>query len=308
MSELMQWTVFGAVVIALLWFDLAVLNRRPHSIEIKEALWTSAFWIGAALLFNLGIWYVSGAQPAALFLTGYLIEKSLSVDNLFVFLVIFSYFQVANTYQHRVLFWGIIGAVVMRGLLIVTGIALIEKFQWLIYILGIFLIFTGLRTAQADRDTINFERNPALRFIKRFIPVTDGYRGPDFFVKENGKYHVTPLFIVLVIIEITDVIFALDSIPAILAITLDHFLVFSSNLFAILGLRALYFALAGLLGVFDYLKYGISAILVLVGIKMVIRDYLHLPPTVTLGLIVAILTISVVASILFGTKKDQPAA
>ena len=300
---MMEWIVFSAVVFVLLWLDLGVLNRRPHEVSVKEALITSAYWIGAALIFNFGILIYSGVQPATLFLTGYLIEKSLSVDNLFVFLVIFSYFHVPVALQHRVLFWGIVGAIFMRGLLIAVGIALIQRFQWLIFILGAFLIFTGIRTATGDKETVQIENNPVLKLVRKLLPISNNYQEARFLVRENGVLHATPLFVVLVVIEVTDVIFALDSIPAILAITLDPFLVFSSNLFAILGLRALYFALAGLMGVFEYLKYGISAILVFVGGKMMLRDFIHLPPKVTLTCISLILIISIFASVVFGRKE-----
>ncbi|KPK99298.1 MAG: hypothetical protein AMJ91_08295, partial [candidate division Zixibacteria bacterium SM23_73_3] len=283
--------------------DLGVFHRKAHVIKIKEALAWSAFWITLALLFNLGIYFWRGPETALEFLTGYLIEKSLSLDNLFVFLLIFSYFRVPSLYQHKVLFWGIIGALIMRAVFIFTGIALVQKFHWVIYIFGAFLILSGIKMGLQKGKEIHPERNPVLRLFRRFMPVTDGYEDSKFFIKRAGRYLATPLFIVLLVVETTDVIFAVDSIPAILAITLDPFIVYTSNVFAILGLRALYFALAGLMRLFHYLHYGLSAILVFVGVKMLLVDVYKIPVAIALGVVASILLISVIASIIRPRKE-----
>ena len=296
------WVGFILFVLALLAIDLGVFHRKPHEVTIREALAWSGVWILLALLFNLGVYYWRGPEPALAFLTGYLIEKSLSVDNIFVFLLIFTYFRVPPRYQHQVLFWGILGALVMRAILIVLGLSLLQRFHWVIYLFGAFLILTGVKMALEKDKEIHPERNPALRLFRRLAPVTDDYRGAKFFVKQGGRYFATPLFIALLAVETTDLVFAVDSIPAILAITLDPFIIYTSNVFAILGLRALYFALAGVMKLFHHLRYGLSAILVFVGAKMLLADFYKIPVGVALGAVAGILIISVIASMAFPRK------
>jgi tellurite resistance protein TerC len=304
-NRILLWVAFNLFVLAMLALDLGVFHRKAHVIKIKEALSWSAFWITLALLFNLGIYFWRGPEIAFEFLTGYLIEKSLSVDNIFVFLLIFSYFGVPSLYQHKVLFWGILGALIMRAVFIATGITLIEKFHWIIYLFGAFLILTGIRMALQKERKINPERNLVLRLFRRWVPVTEEYVEGNFFVKRVSRYLVTPLFIVLLVVETTDVIFAVDSIPAILAITLDPFIVYTSNVFAILGLRALYFAVAGIMGLFHHLHYGLSAVLVFVGIKMLVTDIYKIPVSMALSVVAGILFISVIASIIDRKKAGH---
>lgn len=298
LTQVLSWVIFNIFVLAMLALDLGVFHRRAHVVMIKEALLWSAFWIGLALLFNAGIYFWRGSETALAFLTGYLIEKSLSVDNIFVFLLIFSYFGVSPLYQHKVLFWGIIGALIMRAIFIVAGVTLIQKFHWIIYIFGAFLILTGIKMAFQKEKEIHPERNPVLRLFRKFIPVTDRYEDAKFLIKRGGRYLATPLFIVLVVVETTDVIFAADSIPAILGITLDPFIVYTSNVFAILGLRALYFALAGIMQLFHYLHYGLSAILIFIGLKMVLADLYKIPVAIALVVVAGFLLLSIIASII----------
>ena len=302
-SQVLLWIAFNIFVLAMLALDLGVFHRKAHVVKIKEALAWSAFWIALALLFNLVVYFWRGPETALEFLTGYLIEKSLSLDNLFVFLLIFSYFRVPPLYQHKILFWGILGALIMRAVFILTGITLIQEFHWVIYIFGGFLILSGIKMGLQKDKEIHPERNPVLRLFRRFMPVTDSYKDNKFFIKRAGRYLATPLFVVLLVIETTDVIFAVDSIPAILGITLDPFIVYTSNVFAILGLRALYFALAGLMRLFHYLHYGLSAILVFVGIKMLLADIYKIPVAIALGVVAGILLISVIASIIRPRKE-----
>ena len=297
-NQILWWVGFNLFVLMMLAIDLSVFHRKAHEVKFKEALIWSIVWIALALLFNLGIYFWRGPQIALEFLTGYLIEKSLSVDNLFIFLLIFSYFRVPALYQHKVLFWGILGALVMRAIFIAAGVTLIQKFHWLIYIFGGFLILTGIKMALEKEKKIHPERNPVLRLFRRFVPVTSDYEGDKFLVKREGRYFATPLFITLLIVETTDLIFAIDSIPAILAITLDPFIVYTSNIFAILGLRSLYFALAGIMQLFHYLHYGLSAILVFVGAKMLLAYIYKIPVDIALGVVAGFLLISVIASII----------
>lgn len=299
------WAGFLLFVLLMLALDLGVFHRKSHEVKLREALVWSVVWIGLALLFNLGIWHFIGKEKAIEFLTGYIIEKSLSVDNLFVFIMVFSYFNVDTKYQHKVLFWGILGALIMRAILIFAGVALIQQFHWIIYIFGAFLIFTGIKMLLHKNEEMAPDKNPLVRLFKKFFPVTDTMHGDRFFVKINAKRVATPLFIVLLIIEFTDLIFAVDSIPAILAISTDTFIIFTSNVFAILGLRALYFALAGIAKLFHYLKYGLSAILVFVGIKMVIAGFFKIPVMYSLIIIVSILTLSILGSIVFPKKEKH---
>ncbi len=299
-----SWILFNLFVLLMLTVDLGVFHKKAHTMRVREALWLSLFWITLALIFNAGIYYFNGSQAAIEFFTGYVIEKSLSVDNLFVFLMVFSYFKVPKEYQHKILFWGILGALIMRAIFILSGIALIQKFHWIIYIFGAFLIFTGIKMALEKDKEIHPEKNPILRLFKRFFPVTTEFEGAIFFKRINGKVYATSLFVVLLVIETTDLVFAVDSIPAIIAITRDAFIVYTSNVFAILGLRALYFALAGVVDLFHYLNYGLAFILSFVGVKMLISDLYKLPTWAALAVIALVLLISVIASIVW-PKKDM---
>lgn len=296
------WIGFNLFVIGMLAIDLLVFHRKPHEISLKEALGWSAVWICLALVFNAGIYFWQGKQPALEFLTGYLIEKSLSVDNIFVFLMIFSCFKVPLKYQHEVLFWGILGALLMRAAFIAGGVTLIKNFHGVIYIFGGFLIFTGIRMVIDKDKEIHPEKNAVLRIFRKLMPVTQGYEGGKFFTRKEGRTFATPLFVVLLVVETTDVIFAVDSIPAILAITQNPFIVYTSNVFAILGLRALYFALAGIIQLFHYLHYGLSAILVFVGVKMLITDFYKVSIGISLGVVAALLLLSVLASLVWPQK------
>ncbi len=297
------WIGFLAFVLLMLALDLGIFHRKSHEVKIKEALIWSVVWISMAMVFNYGIYVFMGEVKAMEFLTGYVIEKSLSIDNLFVFIMIFSYFNVDKKYQHKVLFWGILGALIMRSIFIFAGVALINKFHWIIYIFGAFLIFTGIKMLFQKDEKMDPNKNPLVRLFKRFYPVTDTMHGDRFFVKINAKTFATPLFVVLLLVEFTDLIFAVDSIPAIMAITSDPFIIFTSNVFAILGLRALYFALAGITQYFHYIKYGLSAILIFVGLKMAMVDFYKIPVMISLFTILGILVISVVASLLFPKKE-----
>lgn len=299
------WVGFNAFVLVMLALDLGVFHRKSHEIKFKEAITWSAVWIALALIFNIGIWHYFGEVKAIEFLTGYLVEKSLSVDNIFVFVLIFSAFQVPAQYQHRVLFWGVFGALIMRAIFIFAGISLITKFHWIIYVFGAFLIFTGYKIARDEGTKINISESPVLKFIRKYIPVTNDFSGSKFMIKLNSKWHATPLMLVLVLVETTDLIFAVDSIPAILAITSDPFIVYTSNVFAILGLRSLYFALAGSLKYFTYLHYGLAAILVFVGIKMLISDFYKFDPFVSLGVIALILGASIAASFIWKKQSNE---
>lgn len=305
MSPWILWGGFTLFVVLMLWLDLAVFNRKAHEVHLGEALGWSAFWIALALLFDLGVYHFAGPERAMKFLAGYVLEKSLSVDNLFVFVLVFSYFKVPPMYQHRVLFWGILGALIMRAIFILAGVALIERFHWIIYVFGAFLVYTGIKIGTGKDKEMHPEKNPVMLFFRRILPVTDGYREGKLVVREGGRWYVTPLFLVLIIIESTDVVFAVDSIPAILAITTDSFIVYTSNVFAILGLRALYFALAGLMKLFHYLNYGLAVILVFVGCKMLASHYYHVPIVVALGVILGVLAVSVIASLLWPRKDGH---
>lgn len=305
-NETLALVLFNLFVIVMLLLDLGIFQRRAHVIGVREALGWSLFWIVLSLLFNLGLYYWQGKEAALQFLTGYLIEKSLSVDNLFVFLMLFMYFKVPPKYQHKVLFWGILGALAMRGMLIAVGVALISRFFWVLYVFGAFLIFTGIRMGfQKETVEIHPEHNVAVRILKKLIPVTPGYHDSKFFLKIDGKSYATLLFIVLVVVETTDLLFALDSIPAIFAITTDPFIIYTSNVFAILGLRALYFALAGLMNLFHYLRIGLAIVLTFVGVKMLLAHVYPIPITVALVVIGSVILLSVVASLIW-PKKENP--
>ncbi|TAK27079.1 MAG: TerC family protein [Chloroflexota bacterium] len=297
-GQIWLWIAFNLFVLSMLALDLGVFHRKAHAVRVKEALAWSAVWISLALLFAVGVYVWRGPDTALEFLGGYLIEKSLSVDNIFVFLMIFSYFSVPALYQHRVLFWGILGALVMRAMFIAMGVTLIERFHWIIYVFGAFLILTGVKMLLRKDQDVHPERNPVLRVFRRIMPVTQTYDGGRFLTRQNGRLLATPLLVVLVAVETTDVIFAVDSIPAILAITTDPFIVYSSNVLAILGLRALYFALAGLMPMFHYLHYALAAILVFVGIKMLLADLYKISIGPALGVVAGILLLSAIASVL----------
>jgi tellurite resistance protein TerC len=301
------WIGFNIFVLAMLALDLGVFHRKAHVVTFKESMaWTVA-WVGLALVFNLGLWHYAGSQKALEFFTGYVIEKSLSVDNVFVFALLFSYFAVPPLYQHKVLFWGILGALVMRAIMIVLGAALIAKFAWIIYIFGGFLILTGIKMIVKREEEMHPERNPVVRWFKKLMPVTPDYRGDKFFVRESGIRMATPLFVVLLLVEFSDLIFAVDSIPAIFAVTTDPFIVYTSNVFAILGLRSLYFALAGVMDKFHYLKIGLGVVLTFVGVKMLLaHSPWKLDTLVSLGVIVLVLTASIVMSLLKPKKVTVP--
>ena len=304
-SQLLLWVVFNVFVLGILALDLLVLHRKAHAVSLREALAWSCVWVSLALIFGLGIYFFRGGEKALEFLTGYVIEWSLSVDNLFVFLVIFSYFAVPSSYQHRVLFWGILGALVLRAAFIATGTALLSNFHWMIYVFGGFLIFTGIKLLFVGDEKIEPEKNPAVRLVRRFINVTTDYQGQRFFIRQDGKLWATPLFLVLVVVETTDVIFAVDSIPAIFAITLDPFIVYTSNVFAILGLRALFFLLAGVMEMFRYLRVGLAFVLCFVGAKMLIAEFYKIPIGISLGVVGGILLISILASVLKQHQEDK---
>jgi tellurite resistance protein TerC len=293
------WVGFNLFVLAMLALDLGVFHRKTHVVTFKESISWTVVWVAMAMLFNLGIAHFMGNDKGLEFFTGYVIEKSLSVDNVFVFALLFSYFAVPALYQHKVLFWGILGALVMRAVMIVLGAALITKFSWVIYIFGGFLILTGIKMIVKRDEEIHPGRNPVVRWFKRLMPVTPDYRGDKFFVREDGVRKATPLFVALLLVEISDVIFAVDSIPAIFAVTKDPFIVYTSNVFAILGLRSLYFALAGVMDKFHYLKIGLGVVLTFVGVKMVLAHTAWKIDThVSLGVIVLVLATSVVMSLL----------
>lgn len=299
------WLCFNLFVLIMLALDLGVFHRKAHEVGVREALTWTGVWIGLAMLFNLFVYFYFDKEKAIEFFTGYVIEKSLSVDNIFVMIMIFSYFNVPRPYQHKVLFWGILGALVMRIIFILAGIELIHRFHWLIYVFGGFLIFTGFRMLTAKETALEPDKNPIVRWVRKLFPVTQDFREDRFFERIDGKLWATPLFVVVMLIEGTDVIFAVDSIPAILAISDDPFIVYTSNVFAILGLRSLYFALSGIEKYFRYLKYGLSVILVFVGTKMALTDFVKLPVEISLIVIVFLLGISMLASVIISTPKKQ---
>jgi len=306
MSEsILLWGAFNVFVLSMLALDLGVFRRKSHEIGLREALTWTGVWITLAMVFNLFVYFYFDKEKAIEFFTGYLIEKSLSIDNIFVIIMIFSYFKVPTSYQHKVLFWGILGALVMRIIFILAGIELIHKFHWLIYIFGGFLVFTGIKMLTSGDDKFEpDDRNIVVRVARKLFPFTSSFEGDKFFIRREGKLWATPLFMVVVLIEATDLIFAVDSIPAILAISEDAFIVYTSNVFAILGLRSLYFALAGVEKYFRYLKYGLSTILIFVGVKMCITDWFKIPVDLSLIIIVFILAISMLASVVVQKKQE----
>lgn len=298
-----EWSAFLGIILFMLFLDLGVFHKKVHKVSIKESLIWTVVWIALSMAFNFYIYHTMGSQRGLEFLTGYIIEKSLSIDNIFVISLIFTYFKVPQHFQHRVLFWGVLGALVFRIIFIFAGVALIQKFEWMIYVFGAFLIFTGVKMLKEGEKTVEVEANPIIKFARRHLRITDSFEGEKFSVVKNGKKYFTPLFLVLLMIESTDIIFAVDSIPAILAVTSDPYIVFTSNVFAILGLRSLYFALNGLMEMFEYIGYALSGILVFVGTKMVITPFYHVPTTVSVGVIISLLLISVLASIYFPKNK-----
>ncbi|MEZ4750989.1 MAG: TerC family protein [Bdellovibrionota bacterium] len=300
------WIGFNVFVLAMLALDLGVFHKKSHRVGFREAMIWTAVWITLALSFNLLIYLREGSEPALAFLTGYVIEKSLSVDNIFVILMIFTYFRVPAEYQHKVLFWGILGALFMRGVFIIAGVTLIQKYHWVVFVFGGFLILSGLKMAMPKEEEVSLDKNFVLRLTKKIIPTTSEYEGAHFFVRKNGKRMATPLLAALVMVEFTDLIFAVDSIPAILAITPDAFLVYTSNVFAILGLRSLYFAVSGLMDIFHFLQYGLAAILTFVGVKMLLTDVYPIPTGIALAVIVGILLTSIVASKIWPAHAAQP--
>jgi tellurite resistance protein TerC len=325
---LWAWIAFGAFILVMLSLDLGLFNRKSHAPSYKETLGWSIVWVGLAAIFNALIFYQYGTQKGYEFLTGYLIELSLSVDNLFVFLLVFAYFKVPKNYQHRVLFWGVIGALVMRIIMIFIGAELIERFNWIIYIFGAFLIYTGIKMFRQEEAEIDPEKNPVVNFVTRFIPVVRRYEEDKFFIVENGKRVGTLLFLVLVVVEVTDLVFAVDSIPAIFGITTDRFIVYTSNVFAILGLRTFFFLLLSVIEKFYLLRYGLAVVLAFIGVKMVLpllvylgarasgiseaarlyeieHDYGHIPTNVSLIVVISVLVAAILLSLIFPQKKDQ---
>ena len=302
------WAGFILFVLLMLALDLGVFHRKTHEVKFKEALTWSGVWVSLALVFNLGIWWKFGATPGMQFLTGYLIEKSLSIDNIFVFVVIFSALKIPSLYQHRVLFWGILSALVLRAAMIFAGVAMLQRFHWLIYVFGAFLILTGVKLFLQRNKEEHPEDGAVMKLARRVIPSTPRFDKDHFFTVENGKKLATPLFMALVLVELTDVLFALDSIPAIFAVTTDPFLVFTSNIFAILGLRSMFFVLAGAVEKFSYLKVGLSAVLVFVGAKMALIDVVKVPAAVSLGVIALLLGGSIVASLMKARAQERAEA
>ncbi len=307
--DTLAWIVFAVLIASFLALDLFVFHKEAHEVKPREALTWVCIWVAVALAFCGILYFWRGPDSAAEFLAGYLVEQSLSVDNMFVFALIFTYFAIPGSLQHRLLFWGIVGAVIFRAMFIGAGAVLLKNFHWTIYIFGGFLVYTGLKLLKHSDDQVEPEKNPVLRLMRRFVPLTENLHGQSFFVRQNGRLMATPLLAVLVVIETTDIIFAVDSIPAVFAVTTDPFIVFTSNAFAILGLRALYFLLADMMGRFIYLKYGLAAILTMVGVKMLLTDIYKVPVWLSLGAIVVILAVTVLISLrATSNSQDEPTA
>jgi tellurite resistance protein TerC len=302
-TNIWLWVGFVAFVLVMLSLDLGVFNRTPHVVKAREALTWTAVWVGLALVFAAGLAVFVDHQSALTFLTGYVIEESLSVDNIFVIVLIFQYFAVPPQFQHRVLFWGILGALIMRGLFIGLGAALLARFDWIFYIFGALLVITGIRMAVKQDEEFDGDQNPVVKLVRRFLPLTHDYRGKHFFAMENGRRYATPLLLVLVLVEATDLIFAIDSIPAIFGITRDPFLVFTSNIFAVLGLRSLFFLLASVVTKFHLLKYGLAVILTFVGAKMLAEQWIHIPIMLSLGVVLGVLGASIGASLVWPSRE-----
>ena len=304
LNQLLFWILFNLFVLAMLAVDLWIFNRPAHEIKFGQALAWSFTWITLAAGFAVLVYFWRGRDAALEFTAGYLVELSLSVDNLFIFLLIFKYFRVPADFQHKVLFWGIIGALVMRGVFIVAGIGLIQRFHWIIYAFGAFLVYSGIQLLRKEDVGIEPQKNPVLRLFRRWIPVTESYEGENFFVRRPGLY-ATPLMVVLVVVETTDLLFATDSIPAVFAITLRAFIVYTSNVFAVLGLRSLYFVLAGMMELFQYLHYGLAVVLIFIGAKMLASDYYQIPTAVALAIVAGVLLLSVLASVVHPRRKES---
>lgn len=302
------WVGFTAFVVVMLALDLGVFHRKAHVVRVREAAIWYAVWVSLALLFNVGVYVWMDHDKALEFLTAYVIELSLSVDNIFVFLIIFSFFAVPPEFRHRVLFLGILGAIVFRGIFIATGVTLLATFHWVIYIFGAFLLFTGIKLALRKDEEVDPDQNPVMRLARRFLPFTQEYDGQRFFTRRNGALVATPLFMVLIALETTDLVFAVDSVPAVLAISRDPFIVWTSNIFAILGLRALFFLLDGILPYFRYLRVGLSLILCFIGVKMLITDIYHMPTAISLGTVGGILAVTIIASWVAKLREDRMAA
>lgn len=302
-GNLMLWIGFAVLITVMFILDLGVFNRKSHEISFREALTWTLVWVGLAMAFNVGILFFLGRDKALEFLTGYLIEESLSVDNLFVFIMIFSYFHISRALQPKILKWGIIGALVMRAIFIFLGIELFERFHWMVYVFGALLIVTGLKMAFGGEEKIEPEKNLVVRLVRRFVPITKRIHGDRFFIRRNGMLAATPLFLTLLVVESSDLIFAVDSIPAILAVTRDPFIVYTSNVFAIMGLRSLFYLLSNVMEMFAYLKLGVSFILAFVGVKMLLSQTYPIPIFFSLGVIVGVLAISIMMSIIIGAGK-----
>jgi len=305
-TNIWLWVGFVGFVLAMLALDLGVFHRKAHEVRPREAAIWVAVWVTLALVFALGLWHFKGSEPALTFLTGYVIEESLSVDNLFVMVVIFEYFAVPALCQHRVLFYGILGALVMRGLFIGVGALLLARFEWILYVFGVMLIVTGVRMMFKQDEEFDGEHNPIVRAVRKLVPMTTDFRGKHFFAVDNGRRLATPLLLVLILVEFTDLIFAVDSIPAIFGITKDPFLVFTSNIFAILGLRSMYFLLAAVVEKFYLLKYGLAVILSFIGVKMLIEPWFHVHILASLGLVIGVLVLSIVASLTWPQREKAP--
>jgi len=301
-TPLSFWIAFHVGVLIVISIDLFMF-RKAHAVALREALIWSVVWVVLSLGFNGLVWHRMGSEKALEFFTGYIIEYSLSVDNILVFVLILSYFRVPPEYQHRVLFWGIFGAIVLRGMMIALGVALVERFEWILYIFGAFLLFTGIKILVQKEEHVDLEKNPVLRLCRRFLPVTPDYVGAKFFVRRDGRWFLTPLALVLIFVDFIDLVFAVDSIPAIFAITKDSFIIYTSNICAILGLRSLYFLLGGIIHKFIYLKTGLAIVLAMIGVKMLIVDFWHMPTALSLVLVALILGASVVASMLAIRRK-----
>jgi tellurite resistance protein TerC len=298
------WILFNLFVLAMLLLDLGVFHRRSHTVKIREAMIWSTVWIALAATFTVVVYFWHGRAPSLEFITGYVIELSLSVDNLFVFLLIFRYFKVSPAHQHKVLFWGIVGALVMRAVFIIVGVGLIRRFHWIIYVFGALLVYSGIKLFRQQDMEVHPEKNPVLRAFRRWVPVTEDYHGDKFFIRRPGLY-ATPMFVVLLVVETTDVLFAVDSIPAVLAITRDAFIVYTSNVFAIMGLRSMYFALAGLMDMFRYLHYGLALVLMFVGAKMLVSHFYQIPTEYALAVVGGILAASVFGSLVHPAESKE---
>ena len=305
MDHVWLWVGFNLFVLAMLALDLGVFHRKAHKVSLKESLGWTCVWVVLALVFNAGVWHFLGSQKALEFFTGYIIEKSLSVDNLFVFLVVFGYFGIHPMYQPRVLRWGILGAILMRASLIVIGVELVHAFKWMLYVFGTILIITAFRLIKGIEEEVDPSKNVALKFVSRHLPVSTELHGEKFLVRIKGVLYATPLLATLIVIESTDQVFALDSIPAVLGISQDLFIVYTSNIFAILGLRALYFALAGVMQLFHYLKYALAIILGFIGVKLLIHDFLKIPIGIALGVVFGLLVFAILGSLIFPKKRPR---